>query len=292
VDSAIAAVNRGQVFRFLTKPCPPEELAATLETAVAQHRLLTVERVLLEQTLVGSVRAMTEVLSLVHPEVFGPRMRQHARVRAVAEKLGLTDAWVIEVASMLSSVGYAVLPSDVAAKLDLGATLQAPELAMVAQVPAVVERVLSHIPRLESVRAVLKGYEALRPQTASNESAPIGARILDAVVDLARLEATEGSTPRAILALRLAGRHTPDLIDALASVCQPKAPETRALALDDVRTGMVLTADVKAKNGVLLVSHGQSVTAQLLQRMRNFHVSVGVAEPVFCEVFADAQVCS
>lgn len=67
IESACAAVNRGQTFRFLTKPCPPEELRAALNDAVAQHRLITSERVLLEQTLVGSVRALSEVLALVHP---------------------------------------------------------------------------------------------------------------------------------------------------------------------------------------------------------------------------------
>jgi response regulator RpfG family c-di-GMP phosphodiesterase len=286
VEAAIAAVNRGQVFRFLTKPCPSEELASTLEAAVAQHRLLTSERVLLEETLVGSVRAMTEVLALVHPEVFGPKMRQHARVRAVAVQLGLPDAWHVEVASMLASVGEAVLPSNVAAKLHVGAPLEAFELEMVNQVPGVVERVLSHIPRLENVRELLKGYDALRPGRAPSASAPIGARILHAVADLAALEAIEGDTSQAITALRVARRHSPEIVEALAAVCQARPPDTRALALEDVRTGMVLAADVKAKNGVLLVSQGQCVTGQLLQRMRNFQVSVGVTEPILCEMHA------
>lgn len=41
VDSAIAAVNQGQIFRFLTKPFPPDELRRELAAAVAErkHRL-------------------------------------------------------------------------------------------------------------------------------------------------------------------------------------------------------------------------------------------------------------
>ena len=52
-DAAVQAVNEGQIFRFLTKPCPPEQLKTALEAAVIQHRLITAERVLLEETLIG-----------------------------------------------------------------------------------------------------------------------------------------------------------------------------------------------------------------------------------------------
>ena len=51
VEGAIAAVNEGNVFRFLTKPCPPPVLLRALEDAVEQTRLVTADRALLEQKL-------------------------------------------------------------------------------------------------------------------------------------------------------------------------------------------------------------------------------------------------
>lgn len=71
VDSAIRAVNDAQLFRFLTKPCEPEQLVRACIAALAQHRLITAERVLLEQTLRGSVNALVEMLSLASPAAFG-----------------------------------------------------------------------------------------------------------------------------------------------------------------------------------------------------------------------------
>ena len=102
--AAVRAVNDGGVFRFLTKPCPPEELLAAVADAVAQHRLVTAEKELLEQTLKGLVTALLETLGLADPQVFtralrvkrlatslartagvpltlGPRGRRHARAR-------------------------------------------------------------------------------------------------------------------------------------------------------------------------------------------------------------------
>jgi hypothetical protein len=35
---------------------------------------------------------------------------------------------------------------------------------------------------------------------------------------------------------------------------------------------------------MLLVARGQRVTAQLLERLRNFNLRVGVVEPILCEI--------
>jgi DNA-binding NtrC family response regulator len=43
-DAAVAAVNEGQIFRFLSKPCAPEKLIAAVEAAVRQHQLVTADK--------------------------------------------------------------------------------------------------------------------------------------------------------------------------------------------------------------------------------------------------------
>src|SRR5262245_28844758 len=45
VEAAVRAVNDGQIFRFLTKPCAPENLLTALAAGIEQHRLITAERV-------------------------------------------------------------------------------------------------------------------------------------------------------------------------------------------------------------------------------------------------------
>ena len=105
MDSAIAAVNEGNIFRFLTKPCPIDVLLTALKACVEQHRLVTAERVLLEETLRGSVKMLTEVLSLVSPTAFGRAARLQQRVAAIAAQMGIRDRWHIEVAAMVSQIG-------------------------------------------------------------------------------------------------------------------------------------------------------------------------------------------
>lgn len=75
IEVAASAINDGQVFRFLVKPCPPERLRLAFSAALHQYRLITAERELLEHTLRGSVEALVNVLALVHPQAFGRAVR-------------------------------------------------------------------------------------------------------------------------------------------------------------------------------------------------------------------------
>src|SRR5262249_6599331 len=70
VRTAIDAVNEGCVFRFLTKPCDADVLAAAIKDGLRDYHLLETEKQLLEQTLQGSIRVLTEVLSLINPDAF------------------------------------------------------------------------------------------------------------------------------------------------------------------------------------------------------------------------------
>jgi CheY-like chemotaxis protein len=69
--TAMEAVNRGAIFRFLTKPCDSELLVQTLEAGIRQYELVTAEMQLLDQTLKGTLEMLVELLSLLDPRSFG-----------------------------------------------------------------------------------------------------------------------------------------------------------------------------------------------------------------------------
>src|SRR5579862_8246205 len=48
VSNAIQSVNQGNIFRFLTKPCPTEQFTHALQDGIAQYQLIKAERELLE----------------------------------------------------------------------------------------------------------------------------------------------------------------------------------------------------------------------------------------------------
>lgn len=289
LNDAATAVNKGGIFRFLQKPCPAEDLVAALVDGVRQHELVTAERVLLNETLHGSVKALTEILALANPMAFSRASRAKDLVGGMLDELGVGERWAIEVAAMLSQIGAVTLPSEVAEKVYRGEPLAAAEQAMVDRSPKVVEKLLGSIPRLEPVREILRfqhkqfdggGLPADGPRGAA---LPLGARLLKIAVDFHVLEVKGLTAEQALGAL--IGRHgayDPELLARFGQRVseEQRVREIRELRLEDVRPGMTFVEDVILTNGLLIVAKGSEVSLPLLERLQNFAKNRSVREPV------------
>ncbi|MDP3856579.1 MAG: response regulator [Stagnimonas sp.] len=274
IESAAAAINEGGIFRFLRKPCPPPTLLTAITAALEQHRLLTAERVLLEQTLHGSIKLLTDLLTLTNPLAFGRASRTKQLIGELAARLGLRERWQVEVAGMLSQLGAITLPAETVEKLYYAQPLDAEEEKLAARATELTLQLLGNIPRIELVREMLARYfdaRRLSALTPEQEAlADTGARLLRAAVDFDILEA-QGQTAAAaidILRLRVA-RYHPELLDALQAIRGGDDPsrELRELPLGGLRIGMLFAEDLKLSSGVLLVPRGYEVTAGLIERI-------------------------
>lgn len=269
MNAAASAVNDGQIFRFLMKPCPPTALLKAVEAAVEQHRVLEAEKVLLEQTLRGAVKALSDVLALLDPRGFG----RSALVKDIA--LALANAtkrdlnWQLEVAATFAHVGVASLPSATSERVARAARLTPEESTMVERLPAMVEQIVRNIPRLEEVAAIVAALE--HAWSDGGERVPEGARILRLAIDAAAVEAAGTDPNAAVDVLRMrTGRYEPALLDALGALRGDRAPHVVSVAPAHLEIGMVLAEDLKGFGGVLIVPCGTEVTAPLLERVRNF----------------------
>lgn len=282
IDSAIAAVNDGQIFRFLSKPCAPTVLLDAVASAVTQHRLVTSERVLLQQTLLGSIQALTEMLAMVNPIAFGRSVRVRKLAGELADQLQLRERWQLEVAAMLSQIGHATLPAAVAEKAYYGLPLSADEDRLIQGLPALVEKLLAHIPRLEAVLAILRLYPVGHGGAADTRAlsaadalvARQGASVLRLAIDHDILESADNGTPFDAVLRTLRGRvgtYAPALLDALEAVRGAEAaPDIQHLTMRELSVGMVFAEDVKTPAGVLLVARGYQITARVLDRIQDF----------------------
>ena len=288
VDSAIAAVNQGSVFRFLVKPCPPPELLGAVEAAVELHRVTVAEQTLLEQTLHGSIKMLTEVMAITNPVSFGRAQRIKQHVTALCDKLELAERWQVEVAAMLSQLSSFTLPAETLEKVYYGATLTAEEQTMVERAPDVTEQLLGHIPRLEAVRDILasypKPYKKPDKATLTHEQARLQgwSQVLRLAVDFDTLEAQGLSSGVALTSLKgRADQYQPEVLSAFLSLYgqRKEGDKIRDVSLAALRSGMVLAADVKLTTGTLFVARGYEITPAFLERIRNFRAG-SVREPI------------
>ena len=120
LEGAIRVVNEGNIFRFLTKPCPPDMLTRALQDAQAQYRLVTAEKELLNNTLNGSIKLLTDILSMVDNQSFGRAQTLRDAITAVTARLYVEKAWEIHVAVMLASIGYVTIPPETLVKSRAG----------------------------------------------------------------------------------------------------------------------------------------------------------------------------
>jgi CheY-like chemotaxis protein len=273
LDSAIAAVNDGHVFRFLTKPCPPPQLLGAMDAAAAQYRLVTAERELLEQTLHGSLKALTDVLALTSPLSFGRATRVKELASRLADQIGLPDTWQIGVAAMLAPLGCIMLPDGTAENAYYDRPLTIDEQTLLRRVPAITEQLLANIPRLEVVRAIIAAAPA--PFSASAGAADAVARagqVLRVATDLDRLEAQGHAADVAVSMMRQRiGRYDPallDLVDVLNGTAVPM--EVVELPLSALTPGMVFAEDVRLSTGTLLAARGYIVSATFVASAQNF----------------------
>ena len=295
LDAAIAAVNEGHIFRFLSKPCPQTVLVQALEAATEQHRLITAERVLLEQTLYGSIKALTDILALAVPSAFGRAVRAKAYLSELAEGVGLQGKWQVEVAAMLSQIGCVTIPPEITGGLRW-AWLSAEEQAMAERLPLVAEGLIASIPRLDAVRDILayhrKHYDGSGEpyDHVEGEAIPWGARGLRIVLDFDELQARGFSNALALDTLRgRAGWYDQIILEQFAELPSVREADVDVfdLPLRSLQSGMVFADDVKTTTGVLFIARGQEVTPALLERIQNLPRIVEVVEPVRVAVRRD-----
>ena len=158
VQTAIEAVNEGNIFRLLTKPCPPETLTRALTAGIKQYQLVTAERELLEKTLSGSIKVLSEVLSLVNLEAFGRAARITRYVRQIASQMCLSEVWQFETAAMLSQIGWIILQEEPLKKIYRGSSLTGKEEQVFKMHPLIASSLIARsqgwkrLPRLSPIR--------------------------------------------------------------------------------------------------------------------------------------------
>jgi response regulator RpfG family c-di-GMP phosphodiesterase len=272
VDGAKDAVNKGQIFRYLSKPCPADQLKLALEAGVAQHRLINAERLVLQETLLESIAALMEVLAITNPVAFGRAQRIKRMVADIAARLECGQFWQLEAAALLSQIGYFAESPELAEKIYYGRPLNAAEQARAAAVPKNAQRVFEHVPRLEPVIQILAALDWTDEQIArmGERMVGLGSRILCLALEFDTLTSQGRSRSEIVQTLRARQvRFGATVLDAFVSTLDTQAEPGReiALPLRDAKPGMRLRQEIRTATGALLVPIGFEISQRLLERI-------------------------
>jgi DNA-binding NarL/FixJ family response regulator len=293
LDSTVAAVNEGHIFRFLMKPCETDKLFEVISSGIEQYRLVNAEKHLLENTLNATVKVLVEVLGLINPDAQRRASQIEKYALTASRHLKLPGAWKYQLAAMLSQVGCISLPAEILTKVYGGQPLTDEENKLYESHPEVAGKLLGQIPRLEDVAGMVAGQlrapgkdlvggdaETWKPQT-------IGAAILWTAVRFDQLVHQGRSAQFAAKQIRQLVPHLPQAItDAMTTtpVSTGGHRESREVTVNNLMVGMILEGEVLSTKGIRLVPKGAEITGSLLGRLRTIASGVGVAEPISVSV--------
>ena len=289
VNVAIHAVNEGRIFRFLAKPCPPKQLLSAFEAALEQYRMVTAERLLLEETLRGSIKTLSHILAITNPPASERARRVKQIVAQLAKTLEAPNLWEIEAAAMLSQIGCVTLSVETTEKLYRGKELSDTEEEMVARLPQVTDELLRDFPGLRSVREILDlrdqyfdGRGTYSGGMGGDVIPPLGARLLKLALDYDALAGQSVPEDRRLALLYAReGSYDPGVLEALEDLLHSDLPKPRVenVSLAQLRPGMILVSDIVTTQGSLLVPRDNEITREVLQKITNFKAD-SVKQPI------------
>jgi hypothetical protein len=278
ITTAMDAVNEGNIFRFLTKPCPRDVLVKAVTGGLVQYRLVTSEKDLLENTLMGSIKVLTDVLGAVSPEAFGKSIRITRCVRHLIAKFHIPFSWCFEAAAMLSQLGCIMLDQELLQEAYIGTHLSGENRLRFENHPGAARDLLANVRRLEPVAWIIS--QQLERDTPQNppevpEIGPgllvLGAKILRVAVAFDSLRMKGATTEEAILRLQFRSEFDRDLVEGFADMkSEESRMSLRKIPISALTVGMVLQQNIKNNAGVLVIAKGQEVTGPLLVRLDHF----------------------
>jgi len=211
MDNALNAVNRGAIFRFVTKPCPSEQLQSVLLEALEQYELVQTSKELhslkkFKKAMEGVILGFSTILEVRDPYTAGHQKHVAEISCRIAKKMNFPQDQIdaMRIAGMLHDIGKVAVPSDF---LNKPGMLKKEEFNVIKMHPEVGADILKHVQLdwpLSDI--ILQHHERLDgsgyPQRLQGEEILLEARII-AVADV--LDAMSSHRPyRASLGLEAA----------------------------------------------------------------------------------------
>jgi CheY-like chemotaxis protein len=268
---------------YVTKPFQIEEVQARVETHIKAQRAQQVEYDLLEKTLNGAVRALTDLVHLTAPALAVRSEAIRGIVVHITQRMAVVESWQYELAATVCLIGCITLPDEAFEKAYGCQSVSEAEDRMFRAHPGSGADLLSNIPRLEAVAEMIRGQLTAEGTGPAGSVAELGARMLRIAVELDRRMYRGMPFTAALQQVRtMPERLDPAMLEALGDYEPPKvASEIEQAWIHELRLSMILAEDVLTKDGKMtIVRKGATLSNTLIARISNFRKLRGVQEPI------------
>ncbi|MBV9265745.1 MAG: response regulator [Acidobacteriaceae bacterium] len=278
-EAGLAAVNEGILFRFLTKPCSPDLLAATFRAALAQYRLIVSDRTCTERIVEASTGLLADIQKYMQPEVIARVSRVETLVRELLSLLQIAEPSRFELAAKLSHLGCIGVPASVVTTILTAGEGSEDEKLAFQKHAKIGSQILRNTPGLDSVATMIERQFDIKPDFISDqplkEINPVimGSQLLRLANTLDSHLLAGKTYSDAINRMSFGDqKNDPVLIEALKTATKREATiQRRTIFLNSMRTGMLAQDDFLTHSGLLIVAKGATISNKtLLELQHNF----------------------
>lgn len=265
---------------FINKPFEVEILKSRIKRAIERVTAKKQEKELLEKTFVGSVKILSNILTVLSPTIFGKSARIQRFAKLLALELQYEDIWEIELAGLFSLVGTITLSPEIMERFLQGKVLNPEEQAYFDSHPRIGAQLLSNIPRLEGIADIIRHQND--STTEIDSKMPYGSMILKAAMEfeiIHRKSANPAEFTTHLKAKEIVFRS--DIRAAMEKVMQMEyAQDVKPLNVTQIKVGMVFAKDVLTKTDSKIFGQWQEVSDAFLERLHLIHKKIGIREPI------------
>jgi response regulator RpfG family c-di-GMP phosphodiesterase len=300
LDVALKAVNEGNIFRMLTKPCQPAVMSLALKDALRMYELVSLEKDVMEKTVQSAVGLLGDIVSLVQPEVYGRISRIMPYARRICRDISPEDMWEIVTSIRLSMIGFITLPEGLVQKDLNGEKLTISQQETYSRHAKFAAKFVYKIPRMEAVARTI-AYQEKRfdgggfpKDDVAGLDLPLGARILKVVLDFDRHVCAGLGFGAALNAMSENGDwYDGDVIASLFGFLGTEnAHRESRVHLNGLQAGMVTAQDVVASKGdkrIKLVADGSELSEMTIEYIQSFQDKYRVTDPILVR---EAKFCT
>lgn len=269
---------------YITKPISPPIALARIKVHLELENTKAKVEQLLSKTLLGSLKMMSDIISMVNPVVFRQSSRLKRCAGEIGNKLGLEGLWKLEIAATLSQIGTIAIPMGTQVRARCGEILNADEQKLMASYPAIGKDLLKNLPRLETVAQIIGRQRDPLPDTALEtwDFITLSCQILRMVCDYDNLIISSKSKSKAFsILMQNKKAYSEKLLEIFIDIENASQEGAKkSIRLSDLREGMVLLEDIICDTDVILVKEFTEISENTLFLLHKNAKIRRVQEPI------------